>query len=135
MLDIIWDETYSVHIAKIDQQHQKFTVMLDMLFEAIEAGRSQDALYEILQELIAYAGYHFDTEEELMVQYQYPEFEAHHQEHETFRAKVLEFQENFLGGGETVAIDVAHFMTHWIAEHVMNTDKKYSPFLNAKGVY
>lgn len=39
MLDIIWDQSYSVNIVEIDRQNQKFTAMLDMLFEAIEAGR------------------------------------------------------------------------------------------------
>ncbi len=135
MLDIIWDETYSVHIAEIDQQHQKFTAMLDMLFEAIEAGRPQSALSEILRELVAYAGYHFDAEEQLMIKHHYPEFGEHHKEHEVFRNKILGFQKNFQEGRETLTGDVVQFMTHWIAEHVMKADKKYAPFLNARGVF
>ena len=135
MLDIIWDETYSVHIAEIDRQHQKFTAMLDMLFEAIEAGRSQGALFEILRELIAYAQYHFDTEEHLMIKHHYPEFGAHHKEHEAFRIKIAGFYKDFLAGKETLTSDVVKFMTSWIADHVTNTDKKYAPFLNARGVF
>lgn len=135
MLDIIWDQTYSVHIAEIDRQHQKFTALLDMLFEAIEAGRAQGVLSEILRELLAYASYHFDTEEQLMIKHHYPEFGVHHQEHDEFRAKMLEFQRNFSEGKETLTGDVVKFMTHWIADHVMSTDKKYAPFLNARGVF
>ena len=135
MLDIIWDQTYSVNIAEIDRQHQKFTAMLDMLFEAIEAGRSQGALSEILRELVAYAEYHFDTEEKLMIQHHYPEFGAHHKEHEKFRAKIAEFYKGFREGKETITGDVAKFMTYWIADHVMKTDKKYASFSNACGVF
>ena len=135
MLDIIWDETYSVHIAEIDRQHQKFTAILDMLFEAIEAGRSKGMLSQVLRELVAYAGYHFDTEEKLMIKYQYPEFGAHHKEHDEFRAKILDFQRSFDEGDETLTSDVVKFMTHWIADHVMNVDKKYGPFLIARGVF
>ncbi len=134
MLDIIWDQTYSVNIAEIDRQHQKFTAMLDMLFEALEAGRSQNALSEILRELIAYAGYHFDTEERLMIKYHYPEFGEHHKEHEEFRAKIAEFHKGFREGKETLTGDVVKFMAHWIADHVMKTDKRYAPFLNGKGI-
>ena len=135
MLDIVWDQRYSVQIAEIDRQHQKFTAMLDLLFEAIEAGRSQEVLAGILNELVAYAVYHFDTEEQLMIKHHYPEFGAHQKEHEVFRAKILEFQRGFAAGKETLTHDVVKFMTHWIADHVMNTDMKYAPFLNARGVF
>ena len=123
------------YIAEIDRQHQKFTAMLDMLFEAIEGGRSLSTLSEILQGLVAYAGYHFDTEEQLMVKHHYPEFGEHHKEHEAFRIKVAGFYKDFLAGDETLASDVVKFMTQWIADHVTNTDKKYGPFLNARGVF
>ena len=135
MLDIIWDQKYSVHIAEIDRQHEKFTAMLDMLFEAIEAERSQGVLDGILKELVAYASYHFDTEEQLMIKHHYPELGAHQKEHGDFRAKILEFQRNFAEGKETLTDDVVKFMTHWIADHVMNTDMKYAPYLNARGVF
>ena len=135
MIDIIWDQSYSVNIAEIDRQHQKFTAMLDMLFEAIEAGRSRSALSEILRELVAYAGYHFDAEEQLMIKHQYPDLGEHHKEHEAFRIKVLEFQRNFREGKETLTGDVVKFMTHWLADHVTKMDKKYAPFLNARGVF
>ena len=135
MLDIIWDQTYSVNIAEIDRQHQKFTAMLDMLFEAIENGRSKGMLFQILKELVAYAGYHFDTEEQLMIKYQYPNLGEHHKEHEAFRVKVLEFQRSFREGKETLTGDVIKFMTHWLADHVTHMDKKYAPFLNARGVF
>ena len=135
MLDIIWDEKFSVHIAEIDRQHQKFTAMLDMLFEAIEEGRSQSSLEGILSELVAYISYHFDTEEQLMIKHRYPELGAHQKEHEAFRAKILEFRRSLAEGKETLTDDVVKFMTHWIADHVMNTDMKYAPFLNARGVF
>ena len=54
---------------------------------------------------------------------------------ETGRAKILEFQRNFAEGKETLTDDVVKFMTHWIADHVTNQDKKYAPFLNARGVF
>lgn len=134
MLDIIWDQKYSVGIAEIDQQHQKFTAMLDMLFESVEAGRPKGVLTDILKELTAYAGYHFETEEQLMIKHRYPQLGAHQREHEAFRTKILEFQKSFLAGKETLTIDVVKFMTHWLADHIMTTDKKYCPFFNSKGI-
>ncbi len=109
--------------------------MLDMLFQAIEAGRSKSELSGLLRELAAYAIYHFDTEEQLMIKHQYSDFGEHHKEHQAFRAKVAEFQESFKAGKETLTGDVVKFMTHWLADHVTNTDKKYGPFLNARGVF
>ena len=101
--------------------------MLDMLFEAIEDGRSKGMLSEILKELVAYAGYHFDAEGQLMIKHHYPDLGEHHKEHEAFRVKVLEFQRSFREGRETLTGDVIKFMTHM--------DKKYAPFLNARRVF
>ncbi|HOW58673.1 MAG TPA: bacteriohemerythrin [Candidatus Omnitrophota bacterium] len=135
MLDIIWDQTYSVNIAEIDLQHQKIAVLLDVLFEAVEQNRSVSILAEIIQELIAYAEYHFETEENLMRRYQFPEYIEHKKEHDDFRKKVLQFQEDLHKKKETLASDLIKLMTHWLSDHVMNLDKKYGPFLNAKGVF
>ena len=135
MLDIIWDQKYSVQIAELDQQHQKFTALLDLLFEAIEAGRSQSMLGETLLCLATYANYHFDSEEQLMIKHRYPELGVHQAEHDGFRAKVLEFRRSFAANKETLTGDVVKFMTHWIADHVTNTDMKYMPFLKERGVF
>ena len=135
MIDIIWDKNYSVNIAEIDQQHQKIAVMLDMLFDSIAMGRPKSLLEGILKELTAYAIYHFNTEEALMAQYSYPELEAHKKEHEEFRGKVAEFQNDLQLGKETLPGDVVKFLTHWLADHIMKLDKKYGPFLNARGVF
>jgi hemerythrin len=54
---------------------------------------------------------------------------------ETGRAKILGFQRNFAEGKESFTGDAVKFMTHWIAEYVTRANKKYAPFLNARGVF
>ena len=43
-----WDDTYSVNVGEIDEQHQKLVGMLNDLHEAMEQGKDKDALQEIL---------------------------------------------------------------------------------------
>ena len=135
MLDIIWDQNYSVNIVEIDRQHQKLAAMLDLLFEEIERGKPGRVLAEIVEELKAYSGYHFDTEEKLLTRFNYPEYEAHKKEHDVFRVKVLEFKRDLQEKKETLPGDVLKFMTHWLTDHVINVDKKYAPFLKAHGIF
>ena len=134
-MDLVWDQSYSVNVAEIDRQHQKMAVLLDVLFEAIEAGRPQSVLSGIVKELVAYAGYHFETEETLMERYKYPEVEVHKKEHDGFRRKVAAFQTDLSERKETLPGDLIKFMTHWLSDHIVGTDKKYGPFLNACGVF
>lgn len=135
MPDLVWDQTYSVNIAEIDRQHQKIAVLLETLFEAIEEGRPKSVLFGIVQELTAYAGYHFETEETLMEKHRYSEIGEHKKEHDEFRKKVMTFQEDLADRKETLPGDLIKFMTHWLSDHIMNTDKKYGPFLNSHGVF
>lgn len=135
MLEIIWDQSYSVNIVEIDRQHQKLAALLDHFLEEIAENRSGRILGQMIRELIAYAGYHFDTEESLMKRHGFPDFDAHQKEHDRFRATVKKFKEDLAGKKETLAADVMNFMTHWLTDHVMAWDKKYAPFLHAKGVF
>ena len=65
----------------------------------------------------------------------FPELDAHKKEHDRFRTAVKNFKEDLLKKKETLAADVMSFMTHWLTDHVINMDKKYAPFLHARGVF
>jgi hemerythrin HHE cation binding domain-containing protein len=64
-----------------------------------------------------------------------PGTQAHKGEHKALVEQVLEFQKDFEAGKPGVAVALMQFLQKWLCHHIMETDKKYGPFLNEKGFH
>jgi hemerythrin len=131
---IKWNDSLSVNVAKIDQQHQKLILMINELHGAMKQGRGNDVLGEIVNGLISYTATHFKTEEDYFNQFGYPETDSHKKEHIAFVQKVSEFKDGFEKGKRSLSIEVLYFLSDWLQNHIKCTDKKYSQFFNEKGL-
>lgn len=132
---ITWDETYSVNIREIDDQHKKLFNLINILCDAMREGRDNDVLGRVLSELIDYTVYHFDTEERLFKKHGYPEYKHHKKEHDNLTRQAVELRDKFNSDGYgMLSLEVLIFLKDWMKNHVMVTDKKYASFLNGKGV-
>jgi len=130
----MWKSEYSVGVARLDEQHRKIFELLSTLQQAMLGKKSQDVLTGIIQELAQYAKMHFTSEEAYFQMYGYPDREAHKREHQEFIQKVHQFQADFAKGRATLSIEVFKFLSEWVKNRVLGSDKKYGPFLNSKGV-
>jgi hemerythrin len=130
---VTWDQSYSVSVRKLDEQHQKLFALLNALHDAMRQGKGQAVVQDTLRELATYTVTHFRAEEELMRTTNYPELAAHKAEHERFVAKVKQLAED-LQAGRHISIDLADFIKDWLAHHIQQTDRSYSAHMNAKGV-
>jgi len=131
---VTWDETYSVRVKKLDEQHQKLFALLNALHEAMRHGSGQAAVREILQELATYTVTHFRAEEELMRKTDYQGFAAHQAEHQRFVAKVQQFTQDLEAGRNVSSMQVVGFIKDWLAGHIRKADRSYSAHMNAQGV-
>ena len=129
-----WSEGYSVGIEKIDRQHKKIVAMLNELYEAMQEGQGKDVLGNVLAEMVLYTKTHFATEENLMDQYNYPDYQRHKEVHEKMAAKVLDLNQQYRDGVLTSPIQITNFLKKWLTNHINETDKKYSPFLTSNGI-
>ncbi len=48
---------------------------------------------------------------------------------------MLKFQKDFQAGKPGVTTSLMPFLQKWLCNHIMQTDKKYGPFLNEKGIH
>lgn len=129
-----WKDIYSVNIKTVDDQHQMLVASLNELFEAMRSREANAVISGILKGLIDYVGVHFSYEESLMQKHNYPGYAQHKKEHEAFVAKVSDFVEKQKAGKLMLSMEVMNFLKQWLKDHIMGSDKKYSPFLNQKGV-
>jgi len=63
---VTWDQSYSVSVKKLDEQHQKLFSLLNILHEAMRQGKGQAVVEDTLRELATYTVTHFRAEEELL---------------------------------------------------------------------
>jgi hemerythrin len=131
---IEWNDSLSVNIAEIDQQHQKLVAMINHMNDAMRQGKGKESLGKIINGLVAYAGTHFRTEEKYFEQFGYPDASQHIKEHQAFTQKAVAFKSDFEAGKLTLSTQVMMFLSDWLQKHIRGVDKKYGPFLNAKGL-
>jgi len=131
---IKWNDSFSVNVVRIDQEHKKLVEMINELTDAMKAGHGKDVLGNILDRLISYTAFHFKTEEQYFMQVQYPDAVAHKKEHAAFVQKVTDFKKEFDAGRVTVSVNILQFLSKWLQNHIKGTDQKYSSFLNENGI-
>ena len=134
MAMINWNDSLSVHVAEIDQQHKKLIEMINELNDAMKVGKGKDVLEKIVNNLIGYTATHFKTEENYFAKFGYPDTENHKKEHAAFVQKVSDFKTGFETGKLAMTIEVMSFLSDWLKNHIMGTDKKYASFFNEKGL-
>lgn len=130
-----WSADLSVGIAGIDRQHQQLIQMLNELNVAMLAGKGRDVYGKIVAGLITYTQTHFKAEERYFAEFGYPEAAAHKKEHDAFVAKVAQFKADIDAGRASLSVEVLRFLTGWLQTHIKGTDKKYTEFLNARGIH
>ena len=116
-------------VSTIDLQHEKFFKLLDEL--RLYTSIHEDELHfrSILQELEAYADYHFITEEQLMKDELYPDFSHHVHQHLIFKMKIEEFKHAFEYGNQIVNIQMVSFFQKWFVGHVCGFDKQFVDYI------
>ena len=132
-----WGPKLFTGIEAIDEQHK---MLVDMLNEANLRLRSlveRSVVEDIVRDLMSYALYHFETEEELMLEQAYaqesPEDAATHaREHREFSHTVASVQQDLVNGKPVTREVLLGFLNHWLINHILNTDMRLATFLIAQ---
>jgi hemerythrin-like metal-binding protein len=131
---LTWNKDYSVKIQEIDVQHQKLVELINELHDGMKIGKGKEIIGKILNELVNYTAFHFQTEEKLFDKYGYPDKIVHKRQHGDLVEQVMSFKKSFDEGKGVVTVDLMNFLKDWLTNHINNSDKNYSKFLNSKGV-
>jgi hemerythrin len=133
--DFAWRQDYSVGVERMDNHHRRIFVMADQVLAAVRDGQSAAELVQCLDFLIAYSRYHFREEEKLLAGYGYPEADHHVGHHNRLLDEIADLAKR-LGAGERIAADdLRAFLSGWIVDHVIVDDRRFTRFLNDRGVY
>lgn len=132
-----WSDALATGSDLIDKQHK---ILINILNDANRcfSGRGDvDLQSKVIEDLINYTVYHFDTEEDLMEKNGYGEVQpddelSHVREHRAFTGKVAEYRSAIRHGNPIDHDQVFAFLNSWLVNHVLGTDKRLGEFLAAR---
>lgn len=130
-----WSDEFAVNVGAIDNQHKRLFEMINSLHDAMINNKGPAAHIPIINDMVAYAKNHFDTEERYMRQYGYPALAGHKREHDLFTEKALELKARVDRAGFVLTLEVLNFLKMWLQDHILGTDQKYSGFFNEHGLH
>lgn len=114
---------------QIDLQHQELIEIINALEAANAAGRFDQAVGEVLPQLVAYTLFHFGTEETLMGPLG-DHAAAHMAAHREFATRVKEMAERRLPPEDLPAL--IKYLNDWLVAHIMGTDRELAGQLAAR---
>lgn len=131
---INWEESLSVKVVEIDNQHKKLVGLINTLHDAMKERKANEALGGIIEELVNYAINHFRTEEDYFDRLGYLKASAHKKEHKDFVNRVAAFQDDFARNKIMLSMEIMEFLKGWLINHIKKIDMAYSDFFVEKGV-
>ncbi len=127
---IKWDDTMSVGIWKMDQQHKRWVEIINTLSECIAQKRSCECIKEALSNAYEYTQTHFSDEENLLLKSNYPDLHMHREEHNNFIMKLDNIKQQLQSHEFGMAMDLMGELSHWLIHHIKRTDKQYGLVLS-----
>jgi len=133
---LAWSEEFELGFERVDSQHRRLFELVKNLVIACTEGYDAKVLNETLDFLVEYTVQHFKNEEDVMLLYNYPEYEQHKQIHEDFKVvvgeKVQEFKND--GSSEELSNTVNKIIVRWLINHIQGEDKKIGDYIRSENV-
>ncbi|BDU50166.1 bacteriohemerythrin [Haliovirga abyssi] len=128
---INWNSDFIIGIEKIDKEHKSLVDTVNELINAIELGKSNEKIYNIVDFLVKYTAEHFADEEEIMKRENYPGLEEQRKTHKKFVEFAINLQKQLEMEGikSGTGIKIKKFVGDWIVEHIKGMDRKIGEYL------
>lgn len=121
---IKWIPEYSVGNSEIDDQHKVLFLMINDFFHQ---GSKESAIL-LFQNLSSYIDLHFEAEEALLRQINYPETEDHINKHSDLREKFNLLEKKLEDYSVDIHHNIALFLYNWLAKHILKEDMEYKSY-------
>lgn len=126
-----FDETLVTGNDMIDSQHKELISRINQLLDSCEEGQGKIKAVKMLDYLLDYTEFHFEAEEKLQEEIQYPGIQEHKAKHAEFKQAVKELQEMLEeeeGPTEAFTAQVQKNVVDWLFEHIKGFDRSVAEY-------
>ncbi|MCL1881478.1 MAG: bacteriohemerythrin [Oscillospiraceae bacterium] len=128
-MQLLWNQSYETGNISVDNEHKEiFGLVEKILNEKFES--KSEKIKKAIAFLANYTVRHFQNEEKLMEESNYPRTAEHKQQHADFVVTVGELQEKLRIGTEelNLSLIVNEVIVNWLTEHIIGSDKAMAKF-------
>ncbi len=122
--EIQWNTKYSVGNHEMDEQHKELFNMTNEFFKQ-ESKQSAIILFESLS---SYIDLHFESEENLMKQMNFPKTDEHIKSHDEIRNKLIALRKKLDSYNIDIQHKIALFLYNSLANHILRADMEYKSY-------
>jgi len=133
MSELQWSDELSVGVDKIDDEHRVLIGIANELITAVRAGGDTAVVSDIINRLREYTVSHFNNEETLMRDVDYPELHAHLNAHARLKDGVKIYRRQIYEQSDVTANDILQFVKGWLLGHILQHDRDLARFIREKG--
>src|ERR1700760_4897542 len=116
-----WKDSFAIGVPMIDTQHRQLFDIIEELHQAMKTGKAKAILGQTLEKLVQYTAKHFATEEAMLRRYGYVDPPGHKQIHDSFTAKIRNFQSDHAAGAVLINIELMNLLQDWLVDHIQGT--------------
>ncbi len=128
-----WTTAYSVGVGSLDSAHRAMIDRAAHLMESLSSRIGAISARDLLDDLIECAVEHFDEEERILRELDWPGLAGHVVEHGLLLRTLLKFKADQRYGRLTPE-QAGTFVADWVLTHILAEDMKYRDYLGARGV-
>jgi len=130
MSQLEWNDSYSAGLGELDDDHRRLFDVINKMDAAVQDGRGQEIMGEVLRDIAHHTNDHFPHEEKLMAQHNYPLIREHQEMHRIASEKIQEMQAEFdRGDPDLTPNKLSHFLSFWFGTHFLTEDATFKRHL------
>ena len=128
---IKWSPDLSINNNLIDEQHKELFIRIKDLIMSLGNNENTDIINKTIDFLKKYVITHFDTEEQLMLQCNYPEYKEHKAKHTYFIQNFTKIEKDYKTNGIRLylTLRIQEELFNWLINHITHIDQKLGLFL------
>lgn len=120
-----WNDAFSVNVPAMDNQHKRLVNMVNQLYSAMQSGKGDLMVRQVLEQLVMYTKTHFAAEEDLMRKVGFPGLQTHQAEHRDMTDKAQQMINSLKAGKMVATVSLASFLKEWLINHIQKEDRQY----------
>lgn len=134
MAIIEWDDSMSIGLYLIDEQHRELVTLINNISDALERNADRSEVSRFIRRFYDYTVTHFQTEESLMDHETYPDYFTQVYEHLDCSMKALEFHRSFVEDPEFDLAGFLEYIVNWFVSHTTGIDQGLARHLLERGL-
>ena len=121
---LVWKPEYSVGVESVDFEHREMISLINEIYEEMKLRNDADSLEQFLGDVHFAISAHFALEERLMRESQYPEYEAHKEDHEELLDQLRDLMDVMVDEPEQGFELLKERLSKWFESHFATFDAR-----------